>query len=689
MNRWTMGVFSGEQSQSSSGLEQEQDRKRNGPTFSRKLDEFNFQTASSTSDDLTPKSVSTESIEKVRRMLNKRKLPVEHRQSTVDTRKVGSLKATNSFFSSSVSPILGAQTGGNLLQSFSTIPKRARPGQAEETDPNTSKQGIPSASSASLYDLDKAPSTHPDVSLKSSSKATGDSAAGVDGATDTESASVFKVPTFPAPSRHKSYFNTGETPKSPSKPAATKSSSEKTVSSIPKKSRQPQTTAGAGAKGPQPPSSSKSIDSIFDLLLPNRKKPVDPVARNQRIDSIFEKVLSSQKKPEEKEELSTLPSTVRGPKSQLPLNLLSGDVVRVRVRRGPNKTKDKVEDGSQPGPGTATVSTIPPPPPPPTKRKDPPASTAVSSVFTTKRRTPATTKTAAEKQEAARKSQEAERLSGDLGDGADVHSGISSIRPSRETKQPPNGFVGSEGSESNIPDRAKVVPGDGESLYTTARLSRLTTGKLMSFSLRLRNLGDPATTATPATGKKTTQRHEILTPRPQARTKTPDTRARSATATATTLNMTLDPPDPRSFAAVFEGTGSAAGEVGVASFSLSSPSLIVCQFSDSPTYPMTVSKLLSINPAQILVPDITGSGGKLYEDIEAKIKGSKVVKVQRKFFNETKGLAVIRKLVVPEFSTVEMQFINKYYCLAAAAALIKVVIRTGDHSVLTEIFSVH
>ena len=29
VNRWTMGVFSGEQSQSSSGLEQEQDKKRN------------------------------------------------------------------------------------------------------------------------------------------------------------------------------------------------------------------------------------------------------------------------------------------------------------------------------------------------------------------------------------------------------------------------------------------------------------------------------------------------------------------------------------------------------------------------------------------------------------------------------------------------------------------------------------
>ena len=49
-----------------------------------------------------------------------------------------------------------------------------------------------------------------------------------------------------------------------------------------------------------------------------------------------------------------------------------------------------------------------------------------------------------------------------------------------------------------------------------------------------------------------------------------------------------------------------------------------------------------------------------------------MVRVQRKFFNESKGLTVIRKLVVPEFSTVEMQFNNKYYCLAAAAALLKV-----------------
>ena len=40
---------------------------------------------------------------------------------------------------------------------------------------------------------------------------------------------------------------------------------------------------------------------------------------------------------------------------------------------------------------------------------------------------------------------------------------------------------------------------------------------------------------------------------------------------------TTQAADPSCFAAVFEGTGSAAGEVGVAAISLASPGLILCQ----------------------------------------------------------------------------------------------------------------
>ncbi|KAM6122485.1 LOW QUALITY PROTEIN: mutS protein homolog 4-like, partial [Pterocles gutturalis] len=46
--------------------------------------------------------------------------------------------------------------------------------------------------------------------------------------------------------------------------------------------------------------------------------------------------------------------------------------------------------------------------------------------------------------------------------------------------------------------------------------------------------------------------------------------------------------------------------------------------------------------------------------------------VQRKYFNETKGLEYIEQLCV-EFSTIFMEVQSKYYCLAAAAALLKYV----------------
>jgi len=48
------------------------------------------------------------------------------------------------------------------------------------------------------------------------------------------------------------------------------------------------------------------------------------------------------------------------------------------------------------------------------------------------------------------------------------------------------------------------------------------------------------------------------------------------------------------------------GEVGIACFSVENPVLVLCQFSDSATYPRTLTKLLAINPTQILLPGIMG-----------------------------------------------------------------------------------
>ena len=151
-----------------------------------------------------------------------------------------------------------------------------------------------------------------------------------------------------------------------SKPAASKSKSgsEKTVSTIPKKSRQP-------AVGPGPPTKStyERIESLFKLVQPDRKeKPADPEVRGKGTDNFFQQG-RRKKLPED---LQSLPSTVRGQKTGQHLNLVSQEVVKVTVRRGKDKTKAKVKAGVQCQPSTVAATSISRPPPPPKKRKNPP-----------------------------------------------------------------------------------------------------------------------------------------------------------------------------------------------------------------------------------------------------------------------------------------------------------------------------
>ena len=55
------------------------------------------------------------------------------------------------------------------------------------------------------------------------------------------------------------------------------------------------------------------------------------------------------------------------------------------------------------------------------------------------------------------------------------------------------------------------------------------------------------------------------------------------------------------FVAVVEGRGNARGEVGMASISLTNPTLVLCQFSDTRTYSRTMAKLTLFNPSDVWV----------------------------------------------------------------------------------------
>uniref|UniRef100_A0A8C9Y884 DNA mismatch repair protein n=1 Tax=Sander lucioperca TaxID=283035 RepID=A0A8C9Y884_SANLU len=126
--------------------------------------------------------------------------------------------------------------------------------------------------------------------------------------------------------------------------------------------------------------------------------------------------------------------------------------------------------------------------------------------------------------------------------------------------------------------------------------------------------------------------------------------------------------------AVVEGRGLARGEIGMASLNLKYPELILSQFADTGTYAKVITKIHILVPLEILMPDTAsekGKGTKLFNLITENFPGVAFTAIQRKYFNERKGLEYIQQLCAPEFATVLMEVQAKYYCLAAAAALLK------------------
>ncbi|KAF7254801.1 hypothetical protein EYD10_01306 [Varanus komodoensis] len=128
--------------------------------------------------------------------------------------------------------------------------------------------------------------------------------------------------------------------------------------------------------------------------------------------------------------------------------------------------------------------------------------------------------------------------------------------------------------------------------------------------------------------------------------------------------------------AVIEGRGLARGEVGMASIDLKNPEVVLSQFADNTTYAKVITKLRILTPLEIIMSNTacdTGNATKLFTLITENFKNVTFTTVQRKFFNEAKGLEYIEHLCTPEHNTVLMEVQSKYYCLAATAAVLKYV----------------
>ncbi|XP_063795122.1 mutS protein homolog 4 isoform X3 [Pseudophryne corroboree] len=146
--------------------------------------------------------------------------------------------------------------------------------------------------------------------------------------------------------------------------------------------------------------------------------------------------------------------------------------------------------------------------------------------------------------------------------------------------------------------------------------------------------------------------------------------------TATTSSAISAQPAASVIVAIAEGRGLARGEIGMASLDLKNPDVVLSQFADSSIYVKVITKLQILSPLEILMSNTACDSGKtteLFRLMTENFKDVSFTTVQRKYFNETKGLEYIEQLCAPEFSTVLMEVKSKYYCLAALAALLKYV----------------
>lgn len=125
--------------------------------------------------------------------------------------------------------------------------------------------------------------------------------------------------------------------------------------------------------------------------------------------------------------------------------------------------------------------------------------------------------------------------------------------------------------------------------------------------------------------------------------------------------------------AIVEGRGQARGEIGIASLDLKQPVLVLTQFSDGQTYSKTLSMLYHTSPLEILVPNTLweSTSNKLFNLLSDHFPSVTVSSVQRRYFNESKGLQSIKHLCAAEYRSIELQISTMYYCLATAAALLK------------------
>uniref|UniRef100_A0A0R3RS65 DNA_MISMATCH_REPAIR_2 domain-containing protein n=1 Tax=Elaeophora elaphi TaxID=1147741 RepID=A0A0R3RS65_9BILA len=128
---------------------------------------------------------------------------------------------------------------------------------------------------------------------------------------------------------------------------------------------------------------------------------------------------------------------------------------------------------------------------------------------------------------------------------------------------------------------------------------------------------------------------------------------------------------------VVEGRGNARGEIGLASIDALCTELNLWQFIDSASYARLRIQFQIQEPVEVIVPetfvDKANSMNAVLELIRSTYPEVEITAINRRYFNDFKGIELLKQLSSSESSNITSEVYKKYYCMAAAAALIKYV----------------
>ncbi|EFO23027.1 hypothetical protein LOAG_05459 [Loa loa] len=124
---------------------------------------------------------------------------------------------------------------------------------------------------------------------------------------------------------------------------------------------------------------------------------------------------------------------------------------------------------------------------------------------------------------------------------------------------------------------------------------------------------------------------------------------------------------------VVEGRGSARGEIGLASIDALCSELHLWQFIDSASYARLRIQFQIQEPVENHSSKKANSMNAVLELIRSTYPEVEITMINRRYFNDLKGIELIKQLGSSESSNITPEVYKKYYCMAAAAALIKYV----------------